>query len=170
MTSLIERPFGPCVARLGGGLNGRLAKQLRRTTSTRDVSHTILSLRRWNLGPSRFFQATASSASLLSTILLSLHRSSPVKMPRGRETDTATSEGVVEMSDTTALPVAAGDSSETKAVELEDGAVSFPHKVRSSLGDRALRVSRRGRAEPSRAERRNESSHCVAVERRQLLS
>jgi hypothetical protein len=52
-------------------------------------------------------------------------------MPRGRETDTATSEAVVEMSDTTALPVAAGDTSinSSKGMELEDGAVSFPHKV-----------------------------------------
>ena len=50
------------------------------------------------------------------------------------------------MSDTTALPVAAGDGSETKAVDLEDGAVSFPHKVSSSFRDNAVRFSRRGRA------------------------
>ncbi|GKY97797.1 hypothetical protein MPSEU_000737800 [Mayamaea pseudoterrestris] len=60
-------------------------------------------------------------------------------MPRGRESDDATSEAVVEMSDTTALPVAAGDTPvETpmsKSVELEDGAVSFPHKLHEILSD-----------------------------------
>lgn len=56
-----------------------------------------------------------------------------VKMASGQETDIATSDAVVDMSDTTAVPVAAGDNTMNKGVDLDEGSVNFPQKVSVDL-------------------------------------